>query len=213
MITQTCEICKKEFKSYESWKKLRRTCSRSCMGQLKSLEKSGINHPFFGRHHSKETKLKISKNNRSSRCVGKDNGVYGKSSWNKGIKLSAEQIKKLTDSHKGKAPWNKGKPAYWAKGKLNNNWKGGVTSENEQLRKSIEYKQWRQGIFERDDYTCQSCGKRGGIDLNANHKKPWSLFPELRFDLDNGETLCIPCHKLTFSYLNAYIKKEDFLIG
>ena len=156
---------------------------------------------------------KDSKNNTLSRNVGEDNGMYGKPSWNKGIKLSTEHIKKLRSSHKGYTPWNKGKPAYWAKGKLNVNWKDGVTSKNEQLRKSIEYKRWRQEIFERDNYTCQSCGKRGGINLNANHKKPWSLFPELRFDLNNGETLCVPCHKLTSSYLNAYVKREDFLSG
>lgn len=72
-------------------------------------------------------------------------------------------------------------------------WRGG-TSE----ARSLEYnrnahRQWRKAVFERDDYTCQRCGQRGG-HLNAHHKKPWADYPELRTDIDNGETLCLVCH-------------------
>ena len=34
----------------------------------------------------------------------------------------------------------------------------------------------------------------------ADHVKPWALYPELRYDLDNGRTLCVPCHKKTETY-------------
>ena len=73
------------------------------------------------------------------------------------------------------------------------NWKGGKTSEQDILRKGSKYNEWRIAVFERDDYTCQNCGKRGGR-LHAHHKKPFAEFPELRFDVANGETLCIYCH-------------------
>lgn len=63
-------------------------------------------------------------------------------------------------------------------------------------RYSPEASEWRKEIFVRDDYTCQMCGKRGGY-LEADHIKPWAYFPELRFDLDNGRTLCRPCHNTT----------------
>lgn len=75
-------------------------------------------------------------------------------------------------------------------------WKGGIISINEKIRKSLEYKLWRRAVFERDKYTCVWCKQKGG-NLNADHIKPFALFPELRFALDNGRTLCIECHKRT----------------
>lgn len=75
------------------------------------------------------------------------------------------------------------------------NWKGGVTPKNQKGRNSPSYKEWRAAVFRRDNYTCQMCGKRGG-NLNAHHKKPWAEFPELRFSVENGVTLCHSCHKI-----------------
>lgn len=60
-------------------------------------------------------------------------------------------------------------------------------------RHCMEYKQWRTAVFERDNYTCQTCGARG-VKVNAHHKKPYAYFPELRYELENGITLCVPCH-------------------
>jgi predicted restriction endonuclease len=73
------------------------------------------------------------------------------------------------------------------------NWKGGISSENKILRNSSEYKQWRTNVFNRDEFTCQECGAYGVI-LNAHHIKPWAKYPEFRFDIDNGLTLCKECH-------------------
>jgi len=70
----------------------------------------------------------------------------------------------------------------------------GLTPMNRRLRKTIEYQIWRKAIFERDNYTCQECGDRGG-HLNAHHIKPFSIFPEFRLDMNNGITLCNDCHK------------------
>jgi 5-methylcytosine-specific restriction endonuclease McrA len=75
-------------------------------------------------------------------------------------------------------------------------WKGGVTPKNHSIRNSTEYKLWRSKVFQRDDYTCQFCGDRGH-KLNADHIKPFAYFPELRFDLSNGRTLCVACHRTT----------------
>jgi hypothetical protein len=74
-------------------------------------------------------------------------------------------------------------------------WKGGISSENEILRKSIEYRLWREAVFARDNFTCQKCAVRGG-QLNAHHIKQFSQFPELRLAIDNGITLCEACHLL-----------------
>lgn len=84
-------------------------------------------------------------------------------------------------------------------GEKNHSWRNGVSTENHRLRQSAAFKRWRLAVFTRDNYTCQSCGKHGGY-LEPDHIKPFAYFPELRFDLSNGRTLCKPCHKLTDTY-------------
>jgi 5-methylcytosine-specific restriction endonuclease McrA len=63
-------------------------------------------------------------------------------------------------------------------------------------RYSKEAEVWRKSVFERDNYTCQGCDVRGNY-LEADHIKPWAYFPELRYELTNGRTLCRPCHDKT----------------
>lgn len=100
-----------------------------------------------------------------------------------------------------------------AKGERNFNWKGGKTKILEFIRFSPEYKLWRKKVFERDNYTCQNCGSKGG-SLEADHIKPQSLFPELRLDLNNGRTLCKKCHRETETYgYKARLICADYLSG
>lgn len=89
------------------------------------------------------------------------------------------------------------------------NWKGGITPVNKKIRMSSEYKLWRKAVFERDNYTCQKCNVRG-VYLEANHDLPFSLFPDLRFEVLNGETLCKSCHSLTPTY-KGRIRKYAFI--
>lgn len=80
-------------------------------------------------------------------------------------------------------------------GKRGINWRGGITSINRVIRQSQDYKEWRTKVFKRDNYTCQDCGIVGGW-LEVDHKKMFSRFPELRFEVSNGRTLCKPCHRI-----------------
>ena len=111
----------------------------------------------------------------------------GDTPWNKGVK--GLQI-----------AWNKGIKYLAVTGRKNGNWRGGVLKGNRKIRRSAEYQNWRKNVFKRDNYTCQECGMKGGVILNADHIKPFFLFPELRFEIDNGRTLCISCHRKTDTY-------------
>jgi hypothetical protein len=82
-------------------------------------------------------------------------------------------------------------------GKNNPKWRGGITKNRKREMSTNKYKKWRLDIFIRDNYTCVFCGKRGG-NLEADHIKPWSKFKDLRYDINNGRTLCRKCHITTF---------------
>ena len=99
--------------------------------------------------------------------------------------------------------WQKGKKKnihnpFDRHGANNPNWRGGITSVIAKIRYSEEYKKWRDEVFIRDNWTCQKCGDRSRknsyIRIEAHHIKPFAVFPELRFIIDNGITLCKKCH-------------------
>lgn len=78
------------------------------------------------------------------------------------------------------------------------------------------YKAWRKRVYERDDYTCRACLKRGGGRMNAHHLDGWNWCIERRYDVENGVTLCENCHKnfhLQYGYgENTASQFETFLI-
>lgn len=67
-----------------------------------------------------------------------------------------------------------------------------------EMRKKASYKRWKIMVLERDDYRCVKCYNNEKIEVD--HIKPFSKFPALRLDLNNGRTLCHQCHLLTPSY-------------
>lgn len=52
------------------------------------------------------------------------------------------------------------------------------------------YKEWRKKVYSRDHHQCQWPGCTQKKKLNAHHIKSWSQYPGLRFDINNGITLC-----------------------
>ena len=81
-------------------------------------------------------------------------------------------------------------------GKNHPNWKGGITPINIKIRQSLESKLWQDSIFNRDCNYCQKCKENRISKLTAHHILNFAQFPELRFAIDNGITICRNCHKL-----------------
>jgi hypothetical protein len=190
MIKKICQHCGKVYCVPTYRDKISKFCSSSC--NLKDKRKRGLctgDFPKGNKPWNKDTK-----------------GVM--KAWNKGKKLNYPVW------NKGKTglqtAWNKGKPwdEWMAEDKKINalinldnhgdkhwNWKGGITPINRSIRQSKEYKDWRMKVFQRDRFACQLCGYRSvkRKDIRADHIKPFSLYPELRFEVSNGRTLCVPC--------------------
>lgn len=109
---------------------------------------------------------------------------------NFGKKYSEERIKQMSE-------YGKKHPVRFWLGKKRDfsgenhwNWKGG---KKKRPWTCSEYALWRRSVFERDEYRCQDCGVIHTA-LNAHHIKRWVDFPELRYAIDNGVTLCVKCH-------------------
>ena len=79
------------------------------------------------------------------------------------------------------------------RGTRSNAYKDGRSMLRQRARFGNELKEWREAVYKRDNYTCQQCGYHGS-ELHAHHIKEFAKFPELRFDIDNGLTLCVDCH-------------------
>jgi len=127
--------------------------------------------------------------------TGRTHFKKGEISLRKGIVLSDEIKEKISLSKKGTIPWNKGLKGYKS-GKENCNWKGGITSLNNKIRKSIDHKEWAKSVYKKDNYNCQMCGlKCKANNIIAHHIKSFADYPALRFEIDNGITLCRSCHK------------------
>lgn len=202
MITNTCPVCNEIYT-----KKYRTTyCSLHCFGITQIGKMSGENSPskrpdvrlkiskgLTGKTPSLETRKKM-----SLAKLGKPGYWTGK----KRLSMAGNKYGFL----KGNISWNKGKHMLSQMGKNHWNWKGGSSSEREKAIKTLEYKQWRDAVFKRDNYICKECGVTNGngksIFLQAHHIKPWSKFPELRYDINNGITLCKKCHSKTFVFFN-----------
>lgn len=187
-----CEMCKGVFECAAYLKgKSGRFCSSSCSAKRQKKIPRLTRPCDFCHKEYKYEKIKNGKTRYCSRiCQNRFQAFQLKG---KPIKIGTKL--KISKGNKGKkhpklAEYNRQNPK---KGALSTNWKGGITPENKRIRHQREYIQWRNNVFARDNWICQDCSQRGG-NLEAHHVRPFALFPALRFDIDNGRTLCKPCH-------------------
>lgn len=198
----------KEHKCKPAWNK-----GMKGMYKLSEETKRKIAIAGMGRKTSEATKKKISEFHKGNK-------------WNLGKKHSEETLAKMRLNNKRAT---KGKPAHnkgvrgvhkhtkeWIKnhsGKKASNWRGGISGLNHRIRGIYKYNHWRYNIFCRDKFTCVLCGMVGG-GLNVDHIKPFSKIvrenniKSIRqaekclelWDINNGRTLCVPCHKTTDTF-------------
>lgn len=205
-----CYQCKKEFFRKGSTKNYTpRFCSQSCWGLSIRKDKKCV---VCSNHVKWENK---------NCCSKKCNSLF-----KTGVKLSKSHVENLSLAKKGKPIKHlienkeiiskkisvalKGKPQLWNRGKNHPNYiDGGLEKfERQKAMGRVEYKNWRRCVFERDNFTCVICSKKGS-KLNADHIQSWSLFPLLRYDVNNGRTLCVDCHRKTSSWGAGSIRKKE----
>lgn len=177
-IKKSCLTCKKDFKVRKCRYKKAKYCSVKC----RSVQQK---YQIFTEQRKKDI---------SDRFKGK-----------KKSKEHIEKVKKFWREH----------PRF---GKNAPGWKGGITKLNILIRNVIQMNKWREAVFKRDNYTCIWCGARSGngktVILNADHIKPLAYLIKLYaiknieealnckklWEVKNGRTLCLGCHKKTDTY-------------
>lgn len=155
--------------------------------------KRKISEALVGKKHTEETKKKMSLAKMGNTHASGNKNMLGRTH-------SEETRKKLSVAHSGKE-------RLYRRGNKCNFWRGGITPINLIIRTSLKYKNWRTKVFERDNYTCQRCKQKGGR-LHAHHIQSFSEYPTLRFDINNGITLCMGCHKLVGDCLKNLSTEE-----
>lgn len=137
----------------------------------------GEKNPNYGKKMSDEQKKKISDTLKELYKDKNNHPKYGK-------KLTDEQRKHLSDAHKG-----------IQEGENNPAWKGGVSSLRNHCHKDERWKEVSKRIWERDEATCQWCGKYKDKqqEFHIHHIIPFSN--ELsRYEEWNLVLLCKECH-------------------
>jgi len=197
MIKQ-CPNCKKDFLLK---KRIQKFCSKTCSGKFTSKTRA---KPVFNAGMFKRGSLPW---NKGLKGFGKEFGFKKGHGFIGGGSPKGVRVSKMTEFKKGDIPWNKDK-----RGVMKTPWNKGLghstRSERQKEISSADYKKWRRDIFSRDKYSCVKCGK-SKCRIEADHIKMWTLYPELRYDINNGQTLCRDCHKeKTRVELSIYWKNQ-----
>lgn len=153
------------------WDGLTAKC-QDCTRVKVRVSTKGRTSAFKGKHHSDEAKQAMSDKKKGMQLrLGKPHTVETR------IKIS-QVVRKRTP-----------------RGEQCHSYKDGKSKERHGLRYIAEYKRWRFDVYARDEFTCQECGDNKGGNLHAHHIKSFADYPELRFEVSNGITLCKDCHE------------------
>lgn len=193
--TYICKWCKKTFTPkndafYHRNSHPIQYCSRKCG------RKCNIGKTYTIQHKEKLRKAKL--RNPTRYWLGKKRLDTSKlmKRLRLGIPLSEETKRKIAIALKGlkRSEECKKRQSERQKGNKSILWRGGISKIHKRIRAGLKFRLWRGRVYKRDDYTCQKCKKRGGY-LHPHHIKSFAVNKMIRFDIQNGITLCISCHK------------------
>lgn len=139
----------------------------------------------------------------------------------RGSKRTPEQIENIRKSCLGRPTWNKGikgkdSHSFGKHSNLGKNWYWFNREDRSKLRtdedKSYDtkYKYWMFSIKKRDNFKCKINNKDCKGRLEAHHILGWKSYPELRYEINNGITLCLAHHPRSReeeAKLSPYFKK------
>jgi len=119
----------------------------------------------------------------------------GNGKWMKGKKLSEETKKKIGNSNRGENNWN---------------WKGGIKVRGKSTLNTTDYRIWRMSVLKRDNFKYKISNPDCKGQLQTHHILRWAEHPELRYEVNNGITLCRfhhPLKKIDEIKLSPYFKE------
>lgn len=90
---------------------------------------------------------------------------------------------------RGRIPWNKGIKYLQISGEKHWNWKGGIRKRKDE-RNDSAYQLWVKKVKNRDNNQCTFKGQNCFGYCVVHHILPWRDYPELRYEIKNGITLC-----------------------
>lgn len=165
MAQVACQNCNKEFSVVPARVGTAKFCSYACRGQWRSKHWLGDKHPNW--QGGERTKI-------CERC-GKPFGVKGTVATFRKTRFCSRKCGWL-GQHFNRGPDH---PNYKA--------------DARRRSRSSRQRWWSTAVISRDLATCQRCGAKG-VPLDAHHIKAYKDAPELRWEIDNGTTLCSICH-------------------
>lgn len=131
-------------------------------------------------------------------------GLVPRSAFKKGCQPSEETLEKrrikragYRHSEETRAKMRVSQQAKnWVRpsGAAHYNWKGGVNYRDKHSLCNPDYREWRKSVFARDTHKCRIADENCDGMLQAHHILRWSEFPELRYQINNGITLCQAHH-------------------
>jgi hypothetical protein len=131
----------------------------------------------------------------------------GKKPWHAGLPSMPQQLRdSISASKKGKpkSPDHCRKMSEARQGEKSHLWKGGVHNEHNRERQvvmhQLKYRNWRKSVLERANKTCELKDTSCSGPLQAHHIQSWTDFPELRYEVSNGQCLCRDHHQRTDNF-------------